>query len=410
MNVTFSSFAPVGCVNAPASKSAAHRMLILASLADGESTVKMNTGSEDIDATVRCLRQLGAEITQQNGLWTVRPIKKAPETATLDCGESGSTLRFLLPVAAALGVNAVFTGNGRLPERPMAPLLNALKENGVLVEDGFPIRISGKLNSGTFTLPGNVSSQFFTGLLLALTLTDATSEIRIIPPVESLSYLRLTNQILRQFGVQVTESNYNYSIIPSVPQHGAFDVEGDWSNAATLLCLGAAVGGLRFDSAQGDRKIIDVLSAFGAKILIKADTVQADLSDLHAAEINAADIPDLVPVLAALAATANGATRITGAARLRLKESDRIETTCALINTLGGCAEPTDDGLVIRGKPRLTGGTVSSFGDHRIVMAAAVLAQNCEAPVTVTDAQAINKSFPTFFESIQSLGGNIHVL
>ena len=410
MNVTFSSFAPVGCVNAPASKSAAHRMLILASLADGESTVKLNTGSEDIDATVRCLRQLGAEITQKNGLWTVRPIKKAPEAATLDCGESGSTLRFLLPVAAALGVSAVFTGHGRLPERPMAPLLNTLKENGVLVEDGFPIRISGKLNSGTFTLPGNVSSQFFTGLLLALTLTDATSEIRIIPPVESFSYLRLTNQILRQFGVQVSESNYNYSIIPSVPQHGAFDVEGDWSNAAALLCLGAAVGGLRFDSAQGDKKIIDVLSAFGAKILIEADTVQADLSDLHAAEINAADIPDLVPVLAALAATANGATRITGAARLRLKESDRIETTCALINTLGGCAVPTDDGLVIRGKPRLTGGTVSSFGDHRIVMAAAVLAQNCEAPVTVTDAQAINKSFPTFFESIQSLGGNIHVL
>ena len=410
MNVTFSSFAPVGCVNAPASQSAAHRMLILASLADGESTVKMNTGSEDIDATVRCLRQLGAEITQQNGLWTIRPIKKAPEAATLDCGESGSTLRFLLPVAAALGVSAVFTGHGRLPERPMAPLLNALKENGVLVEDGFPIRISGKLNSGTFTLPGNVSSQFFTGLILALTRAARQSVIRVTPPVESESYMRLTLEALHRFCVEAEENDHTYTVRPSLPKHGAFDVEGDWSNAAALLCLGAGVSGLCLDSTQGDRKIIDVLADLGAKIMIWNGTVQADLSDLHAAEINAADIPDLVPVLAALAATANGATRITGAARLRLKESDRIETTCALINTLGGCAEPTDDGLVIRGKPRLTGGTVSSFGDHRIVMAAAVLAQNCEAPVTVTDAQAINKSFPTFFESIQSLGGNIHVL
>ena len=410
MNVTFTSFAPQGIAPAPASKSAAHRMLILAALADGESTVQMNTDSEDMKATVDCLRRLGANITAQDGLWTVIPIQNAPKTAVLDCGESGSTLRFLLPVAAALGVNAAFSGRGRLPERPMEPLLQALRQNGVEVGGGFPITMNGKLKSGAFTLPGNVSSQFFTGLLLGLTRTEGQSTIRVTPPVESESYMRLTLDILRRFGIQVAETGDGYTLTPSVPKHGAYDVEGDWSNAAALLCMGAQVCGLRFDSAQGDRKVLDVLCDFGSDIRIENGIVQGALSNLHGTEINAADIPDLVPVLAAVAATATGTTRITGAARLRLKESDRIKSTCALLNALGGCAEPTDDGLVIHGKPQLSGGKVSSFGDHRIVMAAAVLAQNCSSPVTVTDAQAVNKSFPAFFETIQSLGGVCHVV
>ncbi len=410
MNVTFFPFTPQGSVPAPASKSAAHRMLILAALADGESTLRINTTGEDIEATVRCLRQLGAEITAQDGLWTVKPIQNAPQTAVLDCGESGSTLRFLLPVAAALGVRATLTGRGRLPERPMGPLLGALRKNGVEISGGFPITINGKLKEGAFTLPGNVSSQFFTGLLLALTRTEGQSVIRVSPPVESESYMRLTLDILQKFGIEIAENNFTYTIRPKVPQHGVFSAEGDWSGAAALLCLGAAVRGLRLDSAQGDRKVLDVLCDFGADIRIENGIVQAALSNLHGTEINASDIPDLVPVLAAVAAAASGTTRITGASRLRLKESDRIETTCALLNALGGCAEPTDDGLVIEGKAQLSGGTVASFGDHRIVMAAAVLAQTCKQPVTVTDAQAIRKSFPTFFETIQSLGGVCHVV
>ncbi len=410
MNVTFFPFAPKGTVKAPASKSAAHRMLILAALSDGESSIRLDTGSEDLEATVRCLTQLGAQFTRSGSYLRVRPIQSVPQSAALDCGESGSTLRFLLPVAAALGVNAVLTGHGRLPERPMEPLVHALRQGGVNVSNGFPIRISGQLKGGDFTLPGNVSSQFFTGLILALTRAARQSVIRVTPPVESESYMRLTLEALHRFGVEAEENDHTYTVRASLPKHGNYSVEGDWSNAAALLCLGAGVSGLCLDSTQGDRKLIDVLADFGAKIMIWNGTVQADLSDLHAAEIDAADIPDLVPVLAAVSATADGTTRFTGAARLRLKESDRIETTCALINTLGGKAEPTNDGLVIRGRPELSGGCVSSFGDHRIVMAAAVLAQKCKRPVTVTDAQAINKSFPTFFESIQSLGGNIHVL
>ena len=410
MNVRFSAFTPQGTASAPASKSVAHRILILAALGDGVSNIHMGSSSEDIEATVRCLTQLGAEITEQNGVWTVTPIKEAPREATLDCGESGSTLRFLLPVAAALGVNATLTGHGRLPERPMQPLKDALKKNGVHVSDGFPIRISGQLQGGDFTLPGNVSSQFFTGLLLALTRTACQSVIRVMPPVESESYMRLTLDALRKFGVSVKENDRTYIVQPTAPKHGDFNVEGDWSNAAALLCMGAAVRGLYLDSAQGDCKVLDVLRDMGAEILAENDTMRADLSALHGAVINAADIPDLVPVLAAVAATADGTTRITGAARLRLKESDRIETTCALVNALGGDASPTDDGLLIHGKPRLSGGTVPSFGDHRIVMAAAVLAQHCDSHVIVTNAQAINKSYPTFFETIHSIGGDAHVL
>ncbi len=410
MNVTFSPFVPNGVVKAPASKSAAHRMLILAALADGESTVRLDTLSEDIEATVRCLTQLGAGITQSGSVLTVKPIQNAPKTATLDCGESGSTLRFLLPVAAALGVSAILTGHGRLPERPMGPLVDALKKNGVKVSSDFPIQISGKLHGGDFTLTGNVSSQFFTGLALALTRAEKESTVRVTLPVESESYMRLTLDALRRFGVAVNENGHTYTVQPTQSKHGDFTVEGDWSNAAALLCLGANVTGLDLASAQGDRKMLDVLRDLGAKITVDNGTIRADLSALHGADIDAADIPDLVPALAAVAATANGTTRITGAARLRLKESDRIETTCALINTLGGSAEPTDDGLIIRGKRRLCGGTVSSFGDHRIVMAAAVLAQNCETPVTVTSAQAINKSYPGFFEAINSIGGDVHVL
>ena len=410
MNVTFSPFTPQGSVPAPASKSAAHRMLILAALADGESTLRLNTTGEDIDATLRCLRQLGAAITHDGPLWSVRPITRAPTTATLDCGESGSTLRFLLPVAAALGVNATLTGHGRLPVRPMGPLLQALRQNGVSVSDGFPIRISGKLKGGDFTLPGNVSSQFFTGLLLALTRTAGKSAIRVTAPVESESYMRLTVDLLGQFGIPVTEQDQTYTLLPRLPRHGDFTVEGDWSNAAALLCMGAAVHGLDFKSTQGDRKVLDVLRGFGGKVNIENGTVQADLSNCSGIHIDVSDLPDLVPALAAVAATASGTTRITGGARLRLKESDRIETTCELLNTLGGRAEPKDDGLVIHGVPALSGGTVSSFGDHRIVMAAAVLTQKCKQPVTVTDAQAVRKSFPSFFETIQTLGGTIHVL
>lgn len=399
-----------GTAEAPASKSVAHRMLICAALAKTPSTIKINKTSEDIEATAGCLKSLGVAIEKNGELWTVTPPTDFPEEATLDCGESGSTLRFMLPVVSALGINATLTGHGRLPERPIAPLLDEMKKHGVKSNDGFPIKVSGKLTGGSYKIAGNISSQFITGLLLALPLCDGESEIEVIPPVESKPYIDITTSVLADFGINVKENGNIYSISAKAPVGGNFTAEGDWSNAAFLLAFGVRVKGLSLNSVQGDRKILDVLTAFGAKIKNEAGTLQADLSSLYSTDVDASDIPDLVPVISALASTAEGETRIYNASRLRLKESDRIETTVRMVNSLGGEAVATDDGLIIKGKQLLSGGTVDGCGDHRIVMSSAVAAVKCKNPVIITGAQAVNKSYPEFFNEYNSLGGDANVL
>ena len=410
MNLTLTNAPLSGTIDAIASKSAAHRMLLCAALADSESTLRLNATSEDIEATLGCLRTLGAEITVSGDCLTVTPPAQYPKKAEFDCGESGSTLRFLVPVAAALGIDATFTGHGRLPQRPMQPLLDALRSHGVTVSDGFPLRLSGRLRPGVFTLPGNISSQFITGLLLALPLCGGESLLRVEGTLESRPYVDLTKQVLTRFGVMIHEKD-NCLTIPSARyRHGDFTVEGDWSNAAFWLCSGVAVRGLDPNSVQGDRRVLDCLRAFGATVTQTDGVFQADCGDLHGCVIKAADIPDLVPVLAVLAAAAKGRTRIYGASRLRLKESDRIATTAAMLTALGGSVEATGDGLLIDGRSALTGGTVDGAGDHRIVMAAAVAAQRCAGPVTITGAEAVNKSYPTFFKEYQEHGGHIHVV
>ena len=410
MNVKLTPHPLAGNATAPPSKSAAHRKLICAALADSVSTLRLSQTSDDLDATIRCLRALGAKIEQDGELWQIEPPKEPVKSAMLDCGESGSTLRFLLPVAAALGVNATFVASGRLPQRPMEQLLCALRDHGVSVSNGFPLKISGKLRGGDYVLPGDISSQFATGLLLALPLCEEPSTLTLTGSIESAPYLALTQKVLRSFGIEPIRHENRYEISPARPRGGSYGVEGDWSNGAALLCLGAAVQGLSFESAQGDKEILPILERFGAKIEIQNGWIRADLSDLHGCEIDAADIPDLVPVLASVAATAKGETRIFNAARLRMKESDRLQSTAALVSTLGGEAKETADGLLIRGKETLSGGTVDSFGDHRIVMAAAVAAQKCRKSVIIRGAQAIGKSFPSFFEIYRSLGGVIDVV
>lgn len=399
-----------GTAEAPASKSVAHRMLICAALAKTPSTIKINKTSEDIEATAGCLKSLGITIEKNGELWTVTPPDAFPEEATLDCGESGSTLRFMLPVVSALGINATLTGHGRLPERPISPLLDEMKKHGVKAESGFPIKVSGKLTGGNYKIAGNISSQFITGLLLALPLCDGESTIEIIPPVESKPYIDITTSVLADFGIDVKENDNIYSISAKSPVGGNFTAEGDWSNAAFLLALGVKVKGLSLNSVQGDRKILDVLTAFGAQISNENGTLQADLSSLRSTDVDASDIPDLVPVISALASTAEGETRIYNASRLRLKESDRIETTVRMVNSLGGEAVATDDGLIIKGKQQLSGGTVDGCGDHRIVMSSAVAAVKCKNPVIITGAQAVNKSYPEFFNEYNSLGGDANVL
>ena len=411
MDVRITPTPLIGTVNIPTSKSVAHRMLICAALAKGESTILINSSSDDIDVTAHCLRTLGAKITVDGNRWHVVPISELPKRVTLDCGESGSTLRFMIPIAAALGVSATFTGHGRLPSRPVGPLLRCLSENGIeTTSDEFPIRIKGKLKSGNFVIEGNISSQYITGLLLALPLCEGNSTITIIPPIESKPYLKITTAIQREFEVNITHSQNIYNVSHQEYIGKELFAKGDWSNAAFWISGGVRVAGLDLESCQGDREIMHVLWKFNAKVLIDGDAVYADLRNTLSTEIDAANIPDIVPAIAVVAATAMGTTRIYNAQRLKLKESDRLKSTAAMIRNLGGNIVETEDGFIINGKSELNGGVVDSFRDHRIVMAAAIASQKCSEPVIIKGAQAVNKSYPDFFKDFASLGGIADVL
>ena len=407
-----------GTVKAIASKSAAHRLLICAALADAPSRVHCAETSEDILATARCLSALCAHIEYTGGAFHVSPIPRPVDgLRTLDCGESGSTLRFMLPVAAALGAQAEFILSGRLPQRPLSPLYEELKAHGCALspQGQSPLHLSGQLQAGTYTIPGNVSSQYISGLLLALSILGAPSRITVTEPVESRPYIDLTLRALEAFGAPVAVQDNVYY----VNGRGAFRspsevaVEGDWSNAAFWLCAGALlpegreirVTGLDLNSPQGDRAVLDFLRRFGATVRAEGDAVAVSRGNLRGIDIDAADTPDLVPVLAAVAAGAEGVTTVTRAGRLRDKESDRLHAVTEMLGALGADIAETRDGLVINGRPRLTGGAVSSFSDHRIAMAAAIASLLCDGPVTIEKAGAVGKSYPAFFSDFAALGG-----
>lgn len=424
-----------GTVPAIASKSMAHRIIIAAALANGVTRVACDTTCADIDATIRCLTALGARITLIEGGYEIHPAPKSLEHgllralagATLDCGESGSTLRFMLPVACALGADATFVGAARLGERPIAPLSDELIAAGCTLEGvgGFPLRASGRMRAGRFELPGNVSSQYISGLLLAAPLLDGDTEIAVTGTLESRPYVDLTIDVLASFCVTVDiEEGATPGGIPltvfRVPRQGyrtpgTIAVEGDWSNAAFWLCAGAlgrhsvTVRGVSPTSIQGDRAISAALMLFGAKGQRNARAATIRPDRLHGIELDAHDIPDLVPVLSAVAACAEGTTRFTGCARLRIKESDRLATTAAELANLGACVRVDGDGLLIEGRERLSGGRVESHNDHRIAMMAAIAAVRCEGPVEIAGAEAVNKSYPAFFDHYRLLGGDVEL-
>lgn len=398
-----------GKINGISSKSFAHRALICAALADGTSHIKINTLSQDIAATVSCLNNLGARIEKNGDVYSVEPIKELPQNAEINCGESGSTLRFLLPVITALGIKTKINALGRLPERPLSPLKEELIKMGAIISDNFPLDVSGKLSEGEFTLRGDISSQFVTGLLLALAYLGK-GKITLLPPIQSRPYIDITLQVLRDFGVNIIEENNTFYVNKAQLRARNFEVEADWSNAAFPLCMGASVVGLNLNSVQGDKAITKVLEIMGAKIFCDKGIVRADVSSLHGCRIDAGDIPDAVPVIAAVAATAQGETVIYNAQRLRLKESDRIQTVCEMLSSLGADIRETTDGMIIKGKPFLAGGETNSFNDHRIAMAAAVAACKCSGEVIIRNAEAVNKSYPAFFEDYKSLGGIVRVL
>lgn len=407
-----------GSVRAIPSKSAAHRAFIAAALADGPSSWHLNASSRDIEATLDCLIALGAGVVRDNQVVHIAPIADPPAEAILNCGESGSTLRFMLPVASVLGTRAAFTGEGRLPERPIADYLSVLEQLGtVCSQKHLPLSVSGKLHGGEVSLPGNISSQYITGLLLAAGRLEESLRIRLTTALESRPYVELTRVVLSLFDFPVTETADGFA----TPAHTHFSaprtltaVEGDWSNAAFFLTAGALGGpvtvtGLDSASSQGDRAIADVLRGFGATVTRRADTVTVSGAPLRAQTICVREVPDLFPILAVCAACAEGTSIFTGGERLRLKESDRIATVSDMLHALGVENMQTPDGLYITGRPEgfSPAAPVSSANDHRIAMAAAVAALRCHSPLILTGADAAAKSYPGFYDDYRLLGGRI---
>lgn len=407
--------ARTGRVRIPASKSQAHRLLICAALGEEKTEVVCDGISADIAATAKCLSALGAKIEEMETGFLVSPIKKVPEgRCDLYCGESGSTLRFLLPIVGALGVQAAFHREGRLPQRPLAPLDGVLTAHGMtLSEDGDLLLCSGQLQAGDYEIAGNVSSQYISGLLMALPRLAGESSLTVTGPLESAAYVAMTEDALRLSSVKFSKNGASYAIPGGqrfrLPTRTA--VEGDWSNAAFFLCMGALakegirVEGLNLKSSQGDRGVLDVLRAFGAAVSEEENAVTVRRGALHGVMIDAAPIPDLIPVLSVVASVAEGETRVENAYRLRLKESDRLKSTANLLRALGGQVEEKEDGLVITGVPALHGGAVETQNDHRLAMSAATAACAATGEITVDNDGCVAKSYPRFWEDFSSLKG-----
>lgn len=407
-----------GTVAAPPSKSAGHRSLICAALSDAPVTVTGCGISDDITATERVLCALGAQIDRSGTTVRITPISNIPDKTVLDCGESGSTARFIIPIAAALGAkNVTVTGRGRLPSRPFEILCRLLRRRGVgCSADTLPMSVRGQLPAGEYSLPGNVSSQYISGLLMALSVVPGSSRIVLTTPLESAAYVDMTVDELKRFGAFVTKTSDGYEI-EGRKRLRASDrrVEGDWSQAAFFLSAGAVCGGsvtvtgLDRSSLQGDKAIVDILKGFGADIEESDQRITVRRSKLKGTVVNASQIPDLVPIIAVTAAFAAGRTVINGAARLRLKESDRLHETVTRLVSFGIDAAETADGMIINGgKPM--GAAITSANDHRIVMAFSVLACGSEHGSSISGAEAINKSYPEFISDLCGLGGKCDVI
>lgn len=417
MNVLIRPGKLLGTIDAMPSKSHAHRVLIAQKLAQlqgqkKEDALVIPAFSEDIEATKNCLVQLDKEM----------PF--------LDCKESGSTLRFLLPITMALKSEAVFIGSGQLPYRPISPLKEEMESHGChfamgnkhqKVSDKYKeiCTVTGMLEPGEYNLAGNVSSQFITGLLFALPLLNGDSVIRLTTELQSAGYVDMTLAVLKDFGIRVDRSvsaqGFEVFKVPGKQIYAEPDdltIEGDWSNACFWLVCGALGGsvtvrGLRLDSAQRDREIIDVLKAMGADVVVGDGITVAASDGLKGTEVSVSQIPDMVPVLAAAMSLADGTSMITDAERLKIKESDRLRTVYAFLNALGADISYGGSGLSFTGKTKLKGGEVDSYNDHRIAMAAAVASCSCKSAVTITNAEAVKKSYPDFFKDFAALGGKV---
>lgn len=406
-----------GVVTPPPSKSQAHRLLICAALSEKAVKIACDTLNDDLRATMDSLNALGATITYSDGIFDVTPVVYV-KNGVLPCGESGSTLRFLLPIAAALGADATFTGKGKLPQRPMEPLCDVLSQHGIEftkheVDAYLPLTCKGQLTEGEYSLSGSISSQYFTGLLFALPLLSVSSNINILGELTSASYVGMTLDALSLSGI-IIEKHSNGFYVPA-PQKYALPsflhVEGDWSAAAFWLVAGVVgkrpitVYGMNANSLQGDRRIIEHLAKMGADIRFTDEGIVAYPSQLYGTELDCADTPDLVPILSVAATAAQGNTLFTHVGRLRYKESDRLAAMKKMLESFGIFSEIGDDTYeVVGGKPMAIK-PVDSFGDHRIAMSAAIMSTIAEGDTIINDAECVAKSYPLFFEDFVSLGG-----
>ena len=398
----------IGTVNAPSSKSYSHRMIIAAALADGISEISNVTDSNDITVTSQAMEALGANVLSDGGTYTVRGIKTPAAKADIDCGESGSTLRFIIPVAAALGTTATLNGHAKLPQRPITPYTREFPKKGVTFEpqSGLPITITGRLRAGEYNLEGDVSSQFITGLMLALPLCEEDSAIKLMSPLQSKPYADMTIAALKKFGVDIREMNLDGLPLYLIKGGQKYKpcriaVEGDYSQAAfffTANALGSEINvtNLDPDSVQGDKEILNIIASCG--------------KEMNPFTADAGNIPDLVPILAVLGSVTKGQSKIINGARLKIKESDRLVCVANALNAIGGKVTAGDDFLTMDHIDHFTGGEVDSCKDHRIVMAAAIAATASTAPVIIHGAENVNKSYPRFFDDFKSLGGQFEVL
>lgn len=403
-----------GEINAIASKSYAHRLLICAALSEKPSKIICPEISEDINATINVLKGLGAEISHEKDGFLVTPINKdvTSSKCILDCGESGSTLRFMLPVVSALGKDAQFIMKGNLPKRPLSPLYEILSEKGVtLSEKGkSPLSVSGKLTGNAFKIQADVSSQFISGLLFALPLLGGGT-VEMTGKIESEAYINITMEVMGFSGIDVSRNKNIITVKGTYKMPPEAETEGDFSNTAFWICAGAIgneplkITNINPKSTQGDRKILEIAEKFGVKIDINEEekSITVSPSKLKGINIDASQIPDLVPAVSILGALAEGETEIYNAGRLRIKESDRISAICDVMKALGADVYEKKDSIIFKGREKLDGGTVSSWNDHRIVMMSAIASLRCENPVTILDYNAVNKSYPKFFSDFEKL-------
>ncbi len=415
MKYLIKPFESDGTVIAPPSKSFAHRAIILSALSKGDTYVKNVGNSADVNATLNCVKALGAKVQLMGDGVIITGIEKLPETVHLDFGESGSTMRFLIPVVCALGVKATFTGRGKLLQRPNEVLYRVLMRHGSAV---YGQKISGKLGAGKFKIDARISSQYVSGLLMALPLLKQKSTIILKGTPVSSDYIRMTLDLLGAFNIQYKEEKNALTI------ESGFDfvspkeitVEGDWSSAAFPLCYGAlmgnvTVGGLNLNSKQADKKILTTLQNYGAKVTCLGDKVTVQSAEKRSLVIDVNGMPDLAPVLASIMAYANGVSALVGVDRLRIKESDRLQAIMQNLDIAGVKYEYIKYKNTLHiygGKPK--GGDYLGFNDHRMVMSACVMASRADGNSTVTDAEAVVKSYPEFFENLKKIKGEWDVI